>query len=186
MDPEAIIKKSKIEFEKALNFLQQELNKIRAGRLTPALVQDIKVKFQNNESPLKAWGAISCPDPQTLVIQPWEASYIEPITRALEQSGIGIQPVIQGKIIQLKAPPLTTERRKELLKVITQKGQNVFQTMRRIRNEALREIQNIEKEGEISEDEKFQLKDKLEELVDEYKDKWQQILERKNQEILSS
>ena len=178
-----IIDKIKPELDKVINFLERELAKIRTGRATPALVEDIVVECFGQKFPLKQLATISVPEPRQILIQPWDKSYTEGICKALEKTGIGASPVVDKEVIRINLPPLTEEYRKGLLRLISEKEEQARQTIRRWKEEAWDEIQEKFREGKIREDDKFRAKDELQDLVDEYNEKIEEMGERKKKEI---
>ncbi|TET84823.1 MAG: ribosome recycling factor [Candidatus Nealsonbacteria bacterium] len=180
-----IIDKIRPELDKVINFLERELAKIRTGRATPSLVEDIEVECFGQKFLLKQLAAISTPELRQILIQPWDKSYLEPIERALQQSFIGTSPIIDKDLVRLSLPPLTEEYRKNLLKILSEKMEEARKTIRRWREEAWDKIQEKTKEGEIREDDKFRAKDELQDLIDEYNQKIEEIGERKKKEISS-
>jgi len=178
-----IINKIRPELDKVIAFLDRELQKIRTGRASPSLVEDIVVECFGQKFPLKQLSAISVPEPKQILIQPWDKSYIEGIIKALEQTGIGANPIVDKDAIRISLPPLSEDYRKDLLRLISEKEEQARQTIRRWREEAWDEIQERFREGKIREDDKFRAKDELQELVDEYNEKIEKIGEKKRKEI---
>jgi len=178
-----IINKIRPELDKVIAFLDQELQKIRTGRASPSLVEDIVVECFGQKFPLKQLSAISIPEPKQILIQPWDKSYIEGIVKALEQTGIGANPIVDKDAVRISLPPLSEDYRKDLLRLISEKEEQARQTIRRWREEAWDEIQERFREGKIREDDKFRAKDELQELVDEYNEKIEKIGEKKKKEI---
>lgn len=184
MDYKEIIKKIRPEFDKVISFLERELAKIRAGRISPSLVEDIVVECFGQKFPLKQLAAISSPEPRQVVIQPWDKSYIESIERALSQSSLGTSPVVDRDLIRLSLPLLSEEYRKNLLRILSEKQEEAKKTIRHWREKNWDEIQERFKAKEIREDDKFRAKDDLQDMVDEYHKKIDEIGERKKKEIL--
>lgn len=184
MEYKEIIEKIRPELEKVIRFLEGEVAKIRTGRASPVLVEDIQVDCFGQKLPLKQLAAISCPEPKQILIQPWDKSYIEGIEKALSQSSIGASPIVDKEVIRISLPALTEEFRKNLLRVIAEKQEEVRKTIRRWREEAWKEIQEGFKEGKIREDDKFRAKDELQELIDEYNKKIEDLGEKKKREIM--
>ena len=182
-DYKEIIDKVKPEMAKALVFLERELAKIRAGRASVSLVEDIIVECFGQKMPLKQLAAISSPSPKNIVIQPWDKSYIEQIEKAISQSSIGAAPVVDQEVIRISLPPLSEEYRQSLLRVLSEKQEETRKTIRRWRQEAWDKIQEKTRQGEIREDDKFRAKDKLQELIDDYNEKIEEMGERKKKEI---
>ncbi|MBU4298783.1 ribosome recycling factor [Patescibacteria group bacterium] len=184
MDHKEIINKIKPELAKVINFLEKELAKFRTSRATPSLVEDVIVECFGQKFPLKQLALVSIPEPRQLLIQPWDKSYLEGIVRALERTGTGANPIVDKDAVRVNLPPLTQEYRKDLLRLISQKQEEAKKTVRRWREEAWAELQGKFKEGKIREDDKFRGKDELQELVDEYNKKIEEIGERKKKEIM--
>lgn len=178
-----IINQIKPEMDKAINFLDRELAKIRTSRATPALVEDVVCDCFGQKFPLKQLAAISIPQPRQILIQPWDKSYIEGIVASLERTGIGANPIVDKEVIRINLPPLTEEYRKDLLRLLSQKKEETKRTIRRWREEAWDEIQEKCREGKIREDDKFRAKDELQDLIDEYNEKIEEMGERKIKEI---
>ncbi len=184
MNYKEIIQKIKPEFEKAIGFLERELAKIRTSRASTSLVEDIQVECFGQKYPLKQLALISLPEPRQILIQPWDSSYIEGILKALENSSLGCSPIVEGNFIRLNLPPLSEEFRKNLLRLVSEKKEAAKKTLRHWRNEAWDEIQEKFKEGKIREDDKFRAKDELQDLVDEYNEKIEEMVKKKEKEIL--
>ena len=181
-----IIKEIRPELEKVVNYLERELQKIRTERASPSLVEDVEVECFGQRLTLKQLAAISIPQSREIVIQPWDKSYIEDIVKALERnSRVGVNPVVDQDLIRINLPPLSEEFRKDLVRFISEKQEEVKKTIRRWRDEAWRQIQEGFKEGKIREDDKFKGKDKLQDLVKEFHEKIEKMVEKKKSEIES-
>jgi len=179
-----IIDKVKPEIEKVMSFLEKEVAHIRTSRVSPVLVEDILVDFSGSKSPLKQLGAIFCPKAREIIIQPWDKSYIEPMVAAISQSKVGVSPVVDKDIIRLSFPPLSEEYRQDLLRGLAVKTEEARRTIRHWRETVWREVQDKFRAGEIREDDKFRAKDELQDLIDEYNKKIEELGERKKKEIL--
>ena len=184
MDYKEIIKKTKPEMDKVIGFLEREAAKIRTGRASVSLVEDIIVECFGQKFPLKQLAAISLSEPRQIVIQPWDKSYIESIEKALSNSGLGTSPIVDKDLIRISLPPLNEEYRKNLLKILSEKQEEARKTIRHWRERAWEEIQERFKKKEIREDDKFRSKDELQELIDGYSEKIDEMGERKKKEIL--
>lgn len=184
MSYKEFIDKVKPEFEKSFKFLEGELAKIRTSRASPALVEDIEVNYLGDKFTLKQLAAISCPEHNKIVIQPWDTSYIESIEKAVLQSGLGMSSVVDKNVVRLNLPLLTEDYRKSLVKVLNEKAEEVHQTMRHWRDDAWSKIQHAQKEKKISEDDKFRGKDNLQKLIDEYAEKIKNLIGKKEKELL--
>lgn len=179
---EEIIKKIKPELEKVVSFLERELKKIRTERASPSLVEDIKTECFGQTFPLKQLAGISVSGAREILIQPWDQSYIEYIVKALERNGMNV--IVEKNLIRIQLPPLSEEFRKDLIQLISEKREQVRKTIRRWREEAWGEIQECFREGKISEDDKYKGKEKLQDLIDEYNEKVDQMIEKKKKEIM--
>jgi len=184
MTYQEIIEKIKPELDKVVNFLEAELQKIKTGRISIALVENIQVECFGQNFLLKQLATISLSGPRQILIQPWDKSYLEPIEKTLEKANLGMKPVVDREAIRLSLPQLSEEYRKDLIRVLSTKTEETKRTIRHWREEAWREIQAKFKEGEIREDDKFRGKDKLQELIDEYNKKIEEMTERKKKEVM--
>ena len=178
-----IIQNIEPEMEKVIVFLEKELSKIRTSRATPSLVEDVVVECFGQRFPLKQLAAISVPEPKQILIQPWDKSYMEGIVHALEKTGVGSNPIADKDVIRIILPPLNEEYRKSLSRIISEKEEQSRQTIRKWREEAWSEIQEKTKNGDIREDDKFKAKEELQELVDKYNKKIEELGKRKKEEI---
>ncbi len=180
-----VIETKKTDLEKAIEHLQIELGKLRTGRATPSLVEDLKVDYYGTKTPLKQIAAINTPEPRTIMIQPWDRGALVSIESAIRESDLGFNPNNDGIVIRINIPMLTEERRKDLVKVLNQKAEESRIAVRMVREDALKEIQDMEKAGDISEDDKFKGKDKLQEIIDQYNKKIEEIRAKKEQDIMT-
>jgi ribosome recycling factor len=179
-----IIDKIKPEFKKATDFLDGELTKIRTGRASPALIENLEIEYFGQKLPLKQLGMISCPEPRQIVIQPWDKSYVEAIQKAISQSSLGLSPIVDKDFIRLSLPPLSEEYRKNLMRILSEKQEEARKIIRRWREEAWKKIQDGFREGKIREDDKFRAKDELQKLVDDYNKKIDEMGEKKKKDII--
>jgi ribosome recycling factor len=180
-----IIEEIKPELDKVISFLDREMAKIKTARASISLVEDIVVECFGQHFPLKQLAAISIPEPRQILIQPWDKSYIEGIVRALEKTGIGVNPIVDKEVIRINLPPLSQEYRKELLGILSQKKEQARESIRRWRDKAWDKIQEGYRQGKIREDDKYRGKDELQKLIDEYNEKIEEIGEKKKKEIES-
>lgn len=178
-----IINNIKPELDKVIHFLERELSKVRSGRASPSLVEDVVADCFGQKFPLKQLAAISCPQARQIVIQPWDKSYMEGIVFALEKTGIGAQPVVDKDLIRINLPLLSEEFRKDLLRLVSEKQEEAKRTIRRWREEAWHEIQLGFQEGKVREDDKFRAKDELQKLVEDYNEKIEDVGEKKKKEV---
>lgn len=178
------IDKVKPEFDKTYKFLEGELAKIRTSRASPALVEDIQVNAFGSMFPIKQLGAISTPSNNQIVIQPWDISYIEPIEKAIQQSGLGMSCAVDKNVIRLNLPMLTEEYRLSLGKTLNEKAEQAKQVMRRQREDTWNKIQQAQKDKLISEDDKFRGKDELQKVVDDFQERIKTLVEKKKNELV--
>ena len=178
-----IIEKIRPELEKVVSFLSRELQKIRTERVSPALVEDIKVEYFSQTYSLKQLASISVSQAREIIIQPWDNSYIEEIVKSLEKSSIGASPSVDKNLIRIKLPPLSEEFRKDLIRVVSEKQEQAKKTIRRWRDESWGEIQDKFREKKISEDDKFKGKKDLQELIEDYSKKIEEMVNKKKKEI---
>jgi ribosome recycling factor len=183
MEHKEIINKIKPEMEKVLSFFENEMNKIQAGRASASLVEDILVDSFGQKLPLKQLSAISCPGLREIVIQPWDKSSLEEVAKAIANSGIGAAPIVSEDAVRITLPSLTEEFRKDLLRVLSEKQEDARKTIRHWREQAWKETQTMEREGEISEDDKYRVKDDLQDLIDDYNKKIEELGDIKKKEI---
>jgi len=181
----SIVDDHKKDFEKTIEFLKQELTNIRTGRATPSLVENLMVDCYGTKTPLIQLASINVPDPKSIIIQPWDKNSLKDIEKAIQSSQLGLNPVNEGNVIRLPIPPLTEERRKELVKFVHQKIESGKIKIRQTREEIWKNLKNAEKEGKISEDDLFGQQKELQEIVDEYNEKIQEISEAKEKEIMT-
>ena len=173
----------KTEFTKVIDFLKTDINQLRTGRATTAIVDGITVEAYGTRQPLKAVGTIMVADAKSITIEPWDKSQLQAIDKAIRDSSLGLNPVNDGKLIRLVLPELTSERRTELIKVLHQKLEAARISIRKVREEVRELIAAEEKDKAISEDEKFRLQEELEKQVKVYNDEIQKIGEGKEKEI---
>lgn len=170
---------------KSLSNLEDEFAGIRAGRANPHVLDKLRVDYYGTPSPIQSVANVSVPEPRMIQIQPWEASMVKEIEKAIMASDLGINPTNDGKVIRLVFPELTEERRKELAKDIKKKGENAKVAVRNIRRDAMDHFKKIGKEEDISEDQIKDLEDGIQKLTDQYVAKIDKAVEVKSQEILT-
>ena len=173
------------KMEKTLSSLQEEYVSIRAGRANPHILDKIQVDYYGTPSSLQSVANISVPEARMIQIQPWEASLIKDIEKAILASDIGLTPANDGKVIRLVFPELTEDRRKELVKDVKKKGENAKVAVRNVRRDANDTIKKENKANEISEDEQKQLEDKIQKLTDKFVAKIDDAVEAKSAEVMT-
>ena len=170
---------------KSLANLEEEFAGIRAGRANPHVLDKLRVDYYGTPSPIQSVANVSVPEPRMIQIQPWEASMVKEIEKAILSSDLGINPTNDCKLIRLIFPELTEERRKELAKDIKKKGEGAKVAVRNIRRDAMDHFKKVGKAEDISEDEIKDLEDKIQKLTDSYVAKIDKAVEAKSQEILT-
>ena len=176
---------AEIKMEKAINALNADFAAIRAGRANPAILDKISVEYYGVPTPVQQVGTISVPEARTIIIQPWDASILGDIEKAILKSDIGINPNNDGKCIRLNFPPLTEERRKELVKGISKRGEDAKVAVRSVRRDALEGFKKQKKDGEITEDDLKDLETKIQKLTDRFVKDIETIVADKEKEILA-
>lgn len=180
-----IIDKKKPELEKSIEHFKEELGQLRTGRAAVAMVDGLMVDYYGAKSPLKQVASISVPEPRTILIAPWDKGSLAGIEKSIRESQLNLNPNNDGQVIRINIPALTEERRKDLVKVLNQKAEEARIAIRKQREDAWDEIQKGEKEGLMGEDDKFVGKEKLQELIDEYNKKVEEIRVKKEEEIMT-
>jgi len=174
------------KMEKVLQMLGDDLRTLRAGAANPAMIEKIQVEAYDTKMSLMELATISCPDPSTLLITPFDVSIIKNIAAAIaDHKELGLFPSVEGNLIRLRIPPLSEERRLELVKLLGQKLEAARIMIRQIRGEKLREIRAAAAEKQINEDEEFRATQELQKITDEYNEKIQQAGKAKEQELLT-
>jgi len=180
-----LIEKKKANFEKSIEHYNEELNQLRTGRASTALVDNLLVDYYGAKSPLKQIASVTIPEPRTIAISPWDKGVLVFIEKAIRESQLNLNPNNDGQLIRINIPALTEDRRKELVKILNQKAEEGRISIRKHREDVWEEIQEAEKTGTIGEDDKFSGKDKLQEVVDGYNAKIEEIRKKKEEEILT-
>lgn len=180
-----LIEQKRADFGKALEHFQGELNAVRTGRASPALVENLLVESYGAKTPLKNLASITVPEARSLAIQPWDKSLLQAIEKAVQASSIGINPVNDGAYIRLNMPSLTEERRKELVKLIKQNAEAARIRIRNIREEIWKEIGRQVKDKKLTEDDKFKAETELKKIVEENNGKIEDMMEKKQAEIMT-
>ena len=171
--------------KKTIDVFAQNLSEIRAGRANPAILNRINVEYYGVPTPINQVAGISVPEARTIVIQPWDASVLKSIEKAILASDIGLNPNNDGKVIRLNFPELTEERRKELVKDIKKIAEEARVAVRSIRRDGMEEVKAKCKSSEITEDDKATLEEKIQKLTDKYVAEIDRMLENKEKEIMS-
>jgi ribosome recycling factor len=173
------------KMDKAVQSFQKELNRLRTGRASPALLDGIRAEYYGTPTPLQQIASITIPESRLIVIQPWDKTMLEPIEKAIQKANLGISPANDGNVIRISIPPLTEERRKEMVKVVKKMGEECKIALRNIRREANEALKKQEKDKAISEDDYHRSIEEVQKLTDEHIKRVDAIVEEKQKEILT-
>lgn len=168
----------------AVEAFKGELGKLRTGRASLALVDGITVDYYGSQTPLNQVAALSVPDPTTIAIAPWEPKVLAEVEKAILRSNLGLTPNNDGKVVRLNIPPLTEERRKELVKVAHEVAESTRNEIRQVRRDGNEKIKRMERDKEISEDQMHDGQDQVQKLTDSYIEKTNTILKKKEAEVM--
>ena len=179
-----LIKEADYKMEKAIQITKDELSQIRTGRASTTLVEKIKVEYYGVLTPLKEIANISVPESDLIIIQPWDKNYVSAVEKAIWKADIGLTPNNDGTVIRLAIPPLSEERRKEMVKIVKKEIESGKVAIRNVRREINEHIKKLEKDGEISEDESKEIFKKVQDLTDSYIKELEAISQAKEAEIM--
>ena len=177
-------KQVKERMEGALEHLKRELATLRTGRASLALLDGVKVDYYGTPTPLKQVANLGVPESRLITVQPWEPALIKEIEKGIQASGLGLTPSNDGKLIRIPIPPLTEERRKDLIKLCKKHGEESKVQLRNIRREGNEELKSLHKDGKLSEDDLRKAEAETQKLTDLYVQKVDQTLKKKEEEIL--
>ncbi|MBQ1991972.1 MAG: ribosome recycling factor [Clostridia bacterium] len=180
-----VLKKAEERMNRRIDHLNTEFAAIRAGRANPAVLDKVVVDYYGAPTPVNQLAAVSVTEARTLMIQPWDASVLTPIERAIQMSDIGINPQNDGKSLRMVFPPLTEERRKDLAKDIKELAEETKVGVRNIRRDTVDKFKTMKKNGEITEDDLKQAEKKTQELTDKFVKDIDVLTEKKQKEIMS-
>ena len=172
------------KMQKSVEALQKELATIRTGHATPSLIEHIKVEYAGVPTPLNQIASVSAPEARLLVIQPWDRGSMDSIEKAILKSDLGLNPVNDGRVIRINIPPLTEERRQELIKVVRRRVEEGKIVIRNLRHEAMSELKEFEKNKDISQDEHKRSLNQLQKLTDSFISNIEQIGQGKEVQIM--
>lgn len=170
--------------QKSVQALQAELKKLRTGRAHPSLIEHLKVDYYGSDVPLQQVAGISIEDARTLVVSPWEKGMVAAIERAIHKSDLGLTPNTAGTVIRIPLPPLTEERRRDLIKVVRHEAENARVSVRNVRRDVITDLKDMLKEKLVSQDEERRAQDEVQKLTDRFIGEIDQVLAAKEKEIL--
>lgn len=180
----SIYQETREGMNKSIDSLKNEFKKVRTGRASLSILDGIRVEYYGTMTPLNQMASLSIPESRLITIQPWDVSVIKDIEKAILKSDLGLTPSNDGKLIRISIPPLTEERRKELVKVIHKKGEEHRVTVRNIRRDSNELLKGLKKNGEISEDDAFRAQDQVQKITDEHIKLIDDVCKEKEKEIL--
>ena len=181
---EALVKDTSARMERSIEAFRKELGKVRTGRASFSLLDGVKVDYYGTPTPLQQVGTLSVPESRLITVTPWDTKMIGPIEKAIQGSGLGLNPSSDGKTVRIPIPPLTEERRRELAKVVRKMGEDARVSVRNVRREAIEKLKEREKKKEISEDVVKRGQERIQKETDAHVKKIDEILKSKEQEIL--
>jgi ribosome recycling factor len=181
---EALVKDTSARMERSIEAFRKELGKVRTGRASFSLLDGVKVDYYGTPTPLQQVGTLSVPESRLITVTPWDTKMIGPIEKAIQGSGLGLNPSSDGKTVRIPIPPLTEERRRELAKVVRKMAEDARVSVRNVRREAIEKLKDQEKKKEISEDVVKRGQERIQKETDAHVKKIDEILKSKEQEIL--
>ena len=181
---EGALNEARQGMDKSLGHLRQEMNSIRTGRASPAMLENVRVEYYGSQVPLNQVATISAPQADLLLVQPFDTSALEDVEKGIMQANLGLNPSNDGTIIRVPVPPLSEERRKELAKRARTLGEETKVALRNVRRSAKDEIKRVQEEQNLSEDNRYAGEEDLQSMTDEYTGKVDTLLDKKEQEIM--
>ncbi len=184
MDQDEILLDAEERMEKAVQVFQGQLQGLRTGRATPGLVDSIRVDYYGSPTPLKQMANISVPEPQQIVIRPFDNGVLNDIAKAIQSSDVGLSPNMEGRLIRLNIPPLSTERRRQLVSRLKELAEEARVSIRNIRRDANKHADQSEKDKSMTEDDRDQTRDKVQDLTKKYEGKVNDLSASKEKDIM--
>jgi len=179
-----ILKKTRSGMEKAIDALKKDFSKVRTGRASTALLDEVRVDYYGTPTPLNQVGSLTVPEPRMIMIQPWEKNLLPEIEKAILKSDLGLNPSSDGQLIRIAIPPLTEERRKEMVKLVKRMGEEARIAIRNVRRDSNDALKEMEKGKEISEDELKRGEKDIQDLTDQYVKKVDELISSKETEVM--
>ena len=181
---EDVLTEGQTRMDKAIDALKRELNSVRTGRATPSLIESLSVEYYGTPTPLSQLATITAPEARSLTVQPWDKQALREIEKSIQKSELGLNPSNDGSIIRIPIPPLSQERRREMVKVLKQKAENGKLAVRNIRRDAIEQLRSMEKSKDLSQDENRRAQDTLQKYTDQHIANIDQISSSKESEIM--
>jgi len=181
--PEQVRREMLDHMDRSIEVLKANLSKVQSGRANPAMIEDVIVDYYGAPTPVKQLATIVAPDPDLLAVQPYDKTQIGAVEKAILAADLGLNPINDGKIIRIKIPKLSEERRHELTRIIKAKGEEAKVALRNVRRDANEKLERMKDNGEISEDSYHQYREKNDEAIREYSKKVDELVEGKNKQL---
>lgn len=182
-EAEKSLAEMKERMDKSLKVLENELIKMRTGRANPAMIEDVTVDYYGTPTPLKYLANISAPEADLLVIRPYDKTQIKAMERGILEADLDLNPAVDEELIRIKVPRLSEERRKELVKLVKEKGEEAKVSLRNIRRDTKEKLETMEDTGEISEDDLYRYREKIDEITEDYVKKIDRLVESKEKQL---
>lgn len=179
-----VLQETEDRMAKSVKAFEKEMAKVRTGRASTALLDNVRVDYYGTSTPLNQMASISVPESRLLTVKPWDSSVINNVEKAILKANLGVTPSNDGKLIRIPIPPLTEERRKEIVKSVNQTCEEYKVAIRNIRRDSNENLKDLQKEGDISEDDSFKAQKSVQDLTDKYIQKLSDIFAEKEKEIL--
>jgi ribosome recycling factor len=184
MTADGTLKDADHKMERAVEVTREELTSVRTGRASPAILNRVTVDYYGTQTPINQLASFSVPEPRLLVIQPFDRNAMSAMEKALMQSDLGLTPSNDGNVIRLAFPPLTEERRKELIRLVRERGEEGRVSVRNVRRHAMHDLERLKKDGEISEDDLNRSEKELQKLTDRHVEEIDGLLSNKEKELM--
>ena len=184
MNPDQLVDVTKSRMQKTLDHLREELSGVRTGRASPALLEGLKVEAYGTKMGLRDLASINAPEPRLLLVQVWDQGNVAAVEKAIRDSDLALNPAVENNIIRVPIPALSEERRREMTKIIGEKSENARVGIRQIRRETVDAAEKAEKSKQLSEDETFKIKEKIQKITEEFTSQVDSLAKQKENEIL--
>ena len=179
-----IVDKARLAMEKAIESLKKDFTKVRTGRASVSLLDDVRIDYYGTPTPLSQLGTLAIPEPRLITIQPWEKHLLPEIEKAIFKADLGLTPSSDGQLIRLAIPPLTEERRKEMVKMLKRMAEDAKVTVRTVRRDANDAVKKLAKDKEISEDDAKRVEKEIQDLTDKFVAKTDEVVAIKEKEVM--
>lgn len=179
------LKEASNQMDKNLEAVGREFASVRTGKANPALLESVQVPAYGSMMPLKQTATVTAPEPSMLIVQPWDTSLVNAVAKGIQSADLGLNPSVDGNLIRVAIPPLTEERRKDMVKLLHRMAEEGRIAVRHARQKAKSEIEQLKKDGEVGEDEMHRSLDELQKLTDEHISRLDELLAKKETEVLA-